>query len=188
MNMFPPRPTELLHTLLKGHITPGDLAIDATAGNGHDTCFLAEAVGPSGKVIAIDIQEQAITSTRFRLQQSGLLDRTSLHHGSHADLVEIAGGGIPSVIVFNLGYLPGGDHSVITRTEGTLAALAASVQILGPGGMLAVVCYPGHPGGDEESAAVEDSFAALPGWRTARYSMIGTQRKSPLLLLSSKPT
>jgi predicted methyltransferase len=34
----------------------GDVAVDATAGNGHDTLFLAEAVGPTGRVHAVDVQ------------------------------------------------------------------------------------------------------------------------------------
>ena len=184
--MFPPRPTELLHTLLRERIAPGDLVIDATAGNGHDTLFLAETVGSAGKVIAIDIQEEAISATQKRLSEANLLGRVSLHCGSHADLRGIAGGASPSAIVFNLGYLPGGDHSVITRTEGTLAALASAVDILGPGGALAVICYPGHAGGDEESVAVADFISSIPGLRTARYAMMATQSPSPFLLISWK--
>jgi ubiquinone/menaquinone biosynthesis C-methylase UbiE len=186
--MFPPRPTELLHDLLGSEISSGDFIIDATAGNGHDTCFLAECVGAEGKVIAIDVQPQAIASTRARLENEGLLERVMLHLGTHADLREIAGNNVPSVIVFNLGYLPGGDRSVITRTADTLAALASAVDILRPGGMLAVVCYPGHPGGEEESSAVEDFISSIPGFRTARYAMVGTQRPSPFLLISRKPS
>ena len=186
MSMFPPRPTELLHSLLRECITPGDLAVDATAGNGHDTCFLADAVGTAGRVIAIDIQEKAISTTRTRLEGLGLLERTSLHQGSHTDIREFIGDGVPAVIVFNLGYLPGGDRSVITTTEGTLAALSCSVEILRPGGALAVVCYPGHAGGDVESAVVENFIAAMPLLRTARYSMVGTQKPSPFLLVSWK--
>ena len=184
--MFPPRPTELLHTLLRERIAHGDLVIDATAGNGHDTMFLAEAVGMTGKVIAIDIQEEAITATRKRLSEAGLLDRVSLHCGSHADLQEIAGGASPSAIVFNLGYLPGGDRSVITRTEATLTAISASVEILRPGGTLAVVCYPGHAGGDSEAAAVEQFISSSPGLRCARYGLLGTERPAPFLLFCGK--
>jgi predicted methyltransferase len=185
--MLPPRPTELLHALLRERIAPGDLVIDATAGNGHDTLFLAEAVGASGQVIAIDIQEEAISATRKRLGKANLLVRARLHCGSHADLRKIAGGGSPTVIVFNLGYLPGGDRSVITNMEGTLAALAASIEILRPGGSLAVVCYPGHSGGDSEAAAVEGFISSAPSLRTARYGMLGTDRPAPFLLLCGKP-
>lgn len=182
--MFPPRPTELLHLLLKDEITAGDFVIDATAGNGHDTVFLARAVGETGKVLAIDVQAQAIESTAARLESEGLRDRVTLHLGCHSELAEIAGGDKSSAIIFNLGYLPGGDHSVITRTEVTLKALAVAVEILKPGDVLAVVCYPGHDGGDEEAAAVEDFITSLPGRHTARYGMLGTEKPAPFLLLT----
>jgi len=184
--MLPPLPTELLHTLFREHIAPGDLVIDATAGNGFDTVFLAEAVGPAGKVIAIDIQEKAITATRKRLEKADFLDRTSLHLRSHVEIREITGGGVPSTILFNLGYLPGGDRSVITRTEETLAALASAVEILRLGGVLAVVCYPGHPGGDEEAVAVENFITSSPELRTARYGLVAIGSPAPFLLLCAK--
>jgi 16S rRNA C1402 N4-methylase RsmH len=182
--MFPPRPTELLHLLLKSEIAAGDCAIDATAGNGHDTVFLAQAVGETGKVLAIDVQPQAIASTAARLESEGMRDRVTLHLGCHSELAEVSGGEKPSAILFNLGYLPGGDHGVITRTEKTLKALAAAVEILKPGGVLAVVCYPGHEGGGEEAAAVENFIASLRARRTARYGMVATEKPSPFLLIS----
>lgn len=184
--MLPPLPTELLHTLFKEHIASGDLVIDATAGNGFDTLFLAEAVGLSGKVIAIDIQEKAISVTTKRLEEAGFLDRASLHLGSHTDICEIADGGVPSAIIFNLGYLPGGDRALITRTEQTLPALAAAVEILRPGGCLAVICYPGHLGGDAEAIAVENFISSARNLRTARYGLIANGSPAPFLLLSCK--
>jgi predicted methyltransferase len=184
--MLPLLPTELLHALFRGHISPGDLVIDATAGNGYDTLFLAEAVGPSGKVIAIDIQEKAISATRKRLEDAGMGERTTLHHGSHADLLEMAASGSTSAIIFNLGYLPGGDRSVITRAEETLPALGCAVEALRIGGILAVICYPGHPGGDTEAVAVEDFISSHPRLRTARYGLVANGKPAPFLLLSCK--
>lgn len=185
--MFPPRPTELLHVLLKGEIVTGDFVIDATAGNGHDTVFLARAVGAAGRVVAIDIQQQALISTAVRLESEGLRERVVLHCGCHSDLAEIAGSDRPRAIVFNLGYLPGGDHDIITQTKNTVKALAAASDILMPGGVLAVVCYPGHDGGDEEAAAVEVFITSLKAQRTARYSLISKEKPMPFLLLSKKP-
>lgn len=182
--MFPPRPTELLHLLLKDEIAAGDFVIDATAGNGHDTVFLARAVGETGKVLAIDIQQQAIESTAARLDKEGLRNRVTLFLGCHASLAEISDQDQPSAIIFNLGYLPGGDHGVITRTENTLMALDAALQILKPGGVLAIICYPGHDGGDEEASAVEEFITSLAGRRTARYGMMSTEKPSPFLLIT----
>ncbi len=184
--MFPPRPTELLHLLLRDVISEGDLVIDATAGNGHDTVFLSGRVGPTGKVIAVDIQQLAIDSTRRRLEENDFLERASLHCVSHTSLADLTGEATASVILFNLGYLPGADHNTITRTAATLEALRASCSILRAGGALAVICYPGHPGGDEEAAAVEAFFHNLRTHRTARYSMLATLKPAPFLLLSRK--
>lgn len=184
--MFPPRPTELLHLLLKSAIAPGDFVIDATAGNGHDTAFLARVVGETGEVLAIDVQPQAIESTAARLESEGLRDRVKLHLGCHADLADLAGGKSPGAIVFNLGYLPGGDHGIITRPENTLKALEAATEILRPGGVLAVTCYPGHDGGAGEAAAVEAFIATLAAHRTVRYGMLAAEKPAPFLLLSAK--
>ena len=184
--MFPPLPTELLHLLLKSEIAIGDFAIDATAGNGHDTVFLAQAVGENGKVLAIDIQKQAIDSTTARLENAGLRDRVHLHHGCHSELAKIAGEQRPRAIVYNLGYLPGGDHNLITQTEKTLKAISAAWEILISGGLLAVVCYPGHDGGGDEAAAVELLITSLADHQTARYGILYNEKPAPFLLLSRK--
>lgn len=148
------RPTALAHREIAAVLREGDLAIDATAGNGHDTVFLAKLVGEAGNVVAFDVQEQAITSTRERLAAESLLDRVKLVHGSHGSIPEHAAASSVSAVMFNLGYLPGGDHAVITRTGDTLRALEGALGVLKLGGILTIVCYPGHEGGDEESAAV----------------------------------
>ncbi len=184
--MFPPHPTELLHLLLGGEISAGDFVIDATAGNGHDTCFLAKCVGAEGKVLAIDIQPQAIASTRARLESEGLSERVTLHLGSHVDIAEACGGECPHLIAFNLGYLPGGDRAIVTRTEETLAAIGSAADLLRPGGMLAVVCYTGHDGAGDEAEAVVGFFTSLEGHRVGRYGMIATPSASPFLLISRK--
>ncbi|MCW1923065.1 methyltransferase domain-containing protein [Luteolibacter arcticus] len=150
----PERPTARAHREVASVLREGDVAIDATAGNGHDTVFLAGLVGPTGKVIAFDVQEQAIASTRERLAAEGLLERVELVHASHAAMHAYAGPASVTAAMFNLGYLPGGDHELITRTEETLQGLEAAVGVLKPGGLLTIVCYPGHAGGDDESAAV----------------------------------
>ncbi|MCB1093584.1 MAG: methyltransferase domain-containing protein, partial [Verrucomicrobiae bacterium] len=79
-----PRATEMAHRLLAERLRPGDLAIDATVGNGHDTVFLAEAVGQAGQVIGFDIQPIAIEATRHRLSEAGLSDRVELHTECHS--------------------------------------------------------------------------------------------------------
>jgi len=154
------RLTEKVHTILTNHLQEGDLAIDATAGNGYDTLYLAEQVGPSGKVIAIDIQDCAIRSTQEKLDSAGLIDRVRLVADDHAlvlrKLIEANRGKI-AAITFNLGYLPGSDKSIQTHAESTEQALATSIQLLSPKGYLCVTAYRGHSGGTAEAETV-DSF------------------------------
>lgn len=180
------RPTRLLHLILRDHISLGDTVIDATAGNGHDTVFLAEAVGPSGKVIAIDIQQAAIDATCQRLHDLSLHERVALHKASHDHLLRFAQAQTASAVVFNLGYLPGTNHTLITTPATTIAALTAALEILHPHGLLAVVCYPGHEGGKTEADAVEHFLKNLPAHRTARYQILHTAKPAPYLLITQK--
>ena len=150
--------TKKVHHILTNHLKEGDQAIDATAGNGFDTLFLAKQVGPCGKVIAIDIQDSAIRSTREKLESTGLVDRVKLVTDDHAAVLRILianNRGKVAAITFNLGYLPGSDKSIQTNAESTDVALAASIQLLSPGGYLCVTAYRGHSGGTAEAQAVE---------------------------------
>jgi ubiquinone/menaquinone biosynthesis C-methylase UbiE len=152
------RLTEKVHHILTNHLKEGDRAIDATAGNGYDTLFLAEQAGPSGKVIAIDIQDCAIQSTRERLESTGLIDRVRLVTDDHATALKkliVDDHENVAAITFNLGYLPGSDKGIQTRAESTEQALAASIQLLSPGGYLCVTAYRGHSGGTAEAKTVE---------------------------------
>ncbi|HKJ87699.1 MAG TPA: class I SAM-dependent methyltransferase [Gammaproteobacteria bacterium] len=147
------------HEAVRACLFPGALAVDATVGNGHDTLFLARAVGSGGRVEGLDIQASALTAARERLEQAGALDRVRLHQGGHEALLRIlpeAARGRVRAVMFNLGYLPGGDKGVVTRPDSTLAGLEAAAGLLAPGGRIAVVGYPGHPGGAEECEAVSE--------------------------------
>ncbi len=145
-------------------LSPGEIAIDATAGNGHDTQWLAEAVGASGHVFAFDIQEEALTATRQRLQKHGLFPHTTLIQTGHESLLETIPAehqGHITAIVFNLGFLPGGNAELITQADTTSRALRASLQLLKPGGILSVTLYPTHPGAQEEVELVRSWFQNL---------------------------
>jgi ubiquinone/menaquinone biosynthesis C-methylase UbiE len=187
--LMPPRPTALAQQILREVIGAGDLVIDATAGNGHDTVFLAECVGEAGRVMAFDVQAAAITAARARVTACGLQARVTFFQQSHAGMDACAAAGSVAVVMFNLGYLPGAEHLVRTTTETTLNGLNCAMRLLQNGGVLAVTCYPGHPGGDTETAAVTQWLVTLAaaGWRVAQYGAIGTLRAAPVLLLGVKP-
>jgi tRNA1(Val) A37 N6-methylase TrmN6 len=186
--MMPTRPTQLAWMLLRGAIHDGDLVIDATAGNGHDTVFLAERVGENGRVLAFDVQEAAIQSAAERVAAAGFTGRVEFHQASHAAMARHAAAGSVAAVMFNLGYLPGEDHQLTTESAETLAAMDAAAELLKSGGVMSVICYPGHAAGAEEAAEVEAWMAsrAAHGWRVAKYAMLGTLRPAPFLLLASK--
>lgn len=169
------------------------LAVDATAGNGHDTLFLAEQVGAGGRVWAFDVQEAALASARNRLEAEApsLLDRVTFVHAGHEAAGEIlppeARGNLLAV-TFNLGFLPGSDKQVVTTARNTLAALEILSGMLAPGGVMSVHSYQGHAGGAEEGAAVEAWFAALSwnAWRVARYSLCNKLRNPEVLYVAER--
>ena len=151
------RLTERAHQILLPVLEPGDIVIDATAGNGVDTQFLAEQVGSEGRVFAFDIQQEAIDQTALRLMNSDL-SQVTLFCASHAEMFEYVPPeyhGSIKAVMFNLGYLPGGDKNFITKTDTTLIALDQASELLAPGGVMTIVLYPGHPGGDDEAEAVD---------------------------------
>ncbi|MDQ0272257.1 class I SAM-dependent methyltransferase [Cytobacillus purgationiresistens] len=139
--------------LLKKAITPGDIVIDGTLGNGHDTLFLAQLIGSTGRVYGFDIQEAAILATKGRLAEHQLSDRVTLFHQGHETIIEC----IPPIhhgkitgAVFNLGYLPGGDKDIVTRPNTTISAIDQLLDILAPEGIIVLVIYHGHPEGAVE--------------------------------------
>ncbi len=144
---------QLSHSYAERLIQPGDRVVDATCGNGGDTVFLAELVGPNGHVDGFDIQAQALKKTRERLAKAELTDRCSLHQISHDQMGEFVAPNVRCVL-FNLGYLPGGDHAIGTRSETTLPALEQALELICVGGAVLICLYYGGDSGFDEHEAV----------------------------------
>ena len=159
---------ETAHAVWKRHAGP--LMLDATAGNGHDTVFLAELAGEGGMVLAVDRQEEALARSAALLRQRGLERRVRLTRGDHADMVALLARELPDaealldLAVFNLGFLPGSDKRVATSAATTLTALEA-------------VWGRVRPGGADEAKAVGDRMRALP-WREAQVSACSQWNKA----------
>ena len=149
-------------------VKPGDTVVDATMGNGHDTCFLAELVGETGRVIAFDLQAAAVESTASRLSESGLRDRCELYCLGHEHLAEKVSVPVRAV-VFNLGWLPGGDKRITTQWETTRAALEQALALLMPLGICTVCVYPGHEAGEYERRELTAFVSAL---RPQEYNVL----------------
>ena len=152
------------------------IAVDATCGNGHDTLWLAERFK---KVYAFDIQEAAVESTRKLLEKHDMEAKVHLINDSHGNMdkyLEEA----PQVIVFNLGYLPGGDKSVTTEKGETLEAVEKSLELLAVDGLLCITMYQGHEQGAAEREAI---LNWAPQLSKSKYHCVYTnmvnQKKNP---------
>jgi hypothetical protein len=143
----------------------GDLAIDATVGNGHDLLFLAQQVGAQGQVMGFDVQAIALQQARARIAEEGLADEVSLRLCGHEHMLAALPADWPgkvAAVMFNLGYLPGFDKSLVTRAETTVVALSQALSVLRAGGLISLLAYRGHPGGGAEVAAI-DAWLAQRG-------------------------
>ncbi len=143
------------HEIVKKVIVEGDRVVDATAGNGNDTLFLASLVGNIGRVYAFDIQEKALENTNAKLKENHMEQRVQLINDGHQNMSKYVPHGV-KVVMFNLGYLPGGDHSISTKAENTIVAIETSLNLLQIGGIIMmVVYYGGDSGFDEKDAIIE---------------------------------
>ena len=150
----------LASDMLRKTVKEGDIVVDATMGNGHDTMMLCSLVGQKGKVYAFDVQKKALDSTQKLLESEGLMDRAVLLNVSHDRLSEYVPGHVKAV-AFNLGWLPGGDHGITTRAETTMSAVEQALEKLLPSGLLTLCAYPGHPEGAHELELLNRYFSTL---------------------------
>ena len=140
------------HSFLEQRVPRGGFCIDATAGRGNDTAFLCSLVGPEGKVIAFDIQQEAVDSAKALLAERGLSAEVILD--SHSHMERYAEAGTVDAIVFNFGYLPRGDHRIFTRPETSIEAIRQGLELLRPGGVMSLCIYYGGDSGFEEKDAL----------------------------------
>lgn len=142
------------------HLKEGDIAVDFTMGNGHDTEFLSKTVGENGKVFAFDIQESAVNSTRKNLEAAGCPDNYELILDSHHKVCEYVHTKIKAGM-FNLGYLPGGDKSITTMRATTIPAIEAAISLLDSDGIVLIAVYPGHAEGEAEGKMICSMLSEL---------------------------
>lgn len=168
-------------------VKKGDKVIDATAGNGKDTCFLASLVGVEGRVYAFDIQKEAIEATRDLLLKKGLLDCVELIHDGHQHLDKYVGNPV-SCVMFNLGYRPGGDHFIATDFKTTKIAIQKSLDILIFGGILTIVVYHGKDSGNEEKDEVLAFVKSLEpkSYKTMVTQFVNQVNNPPILVCIQK--
>ncbi|MBQ8143585.1 MAG: class I SAM-dependent methyltransferase [Butyricicoccus sp.] len=159
----------LAHHFIEEYVREGDLCIDATAGKGRDTALLCRLVGENGRVLAFDIQQEALAQTAALLEREGLSDRAVLYLESHTNMNTHADAGTVSCIVFNFGRLPGGDPQVFTRADSSVEAVQQGLELLRPGGVMSLSIYYGGPNGYYEREAL---LAFLQSVDDRKYSVL----------------
>lgn len=153
----------LVHDFLHRSVSPGAFCIDATAGKGRDTALLCRLAGPEGRVLAFDVQPEALAQTRGLLDSEGLSAELVLD--SHANMGQYAAAESVDCIVFNFGRLPGGDPKIMTRADSSVAAIGAGLELLKPGGVMALALYYGGENGYSERDAVLSYLRSLDSRR-----------------------
>jgi len=174
--------TALAQQAVREVLGDGALAIDATVGNGHDTLFLAGRVAPQGHVIGFDIQRPALEKTRARLFAASLEAAATLHFCGHERMLEKVPpdwSGRVSTVMFNLGYLPGGDKGLTTSPATTLSALDQALYLLRVGGLISLLVYRGHHGAKAEASAILTWLERLD----ARFQLSCHESPGPVLYL-----
>ncbi|WP_413627420.1 class I SAM-dependent methyltransferase [Fructilactobacillus vespulae] len=175
------------HTLLKQTINPGDTVIDATAGKGNDTLFLANLVGNHGHVYSFDIQKQATDMTSALINKNGCTNQTTVITDGHENVDQYVADEINGAI-FNLGYLPTGNHEIITQPQTTISAVQKILNRLAKNGIIILVVYYGHPGGTTEKDQLTKFVENLDQhqFQVLKYQFINQINEPPILIAIQK--
>lgn len=151
---------EISKKICRLKLNNGDKAVDCTMGNGNDTAFLCRLVGEKGKVYAFDIQESAVINTRKKLQELNFLERAEIILDGHQNIDKYIKENV-RLAIFNLGYLPRGNHEITTKKETTIEAVQKCLDILEPNGIILLVIYTGHENGKTEKEGLESFTSKL---------------------------
>lgn len=178
---------KMAHQFLADRLSDAQYVVDATAGNGYDTLFLAENTSDDATVFAFDIQQIALDKTKKMIDARGFSAKVRYVLGSHINILSYVNQKI-DVVMFNLGYLPGGSHKIATQGITTVPALQNVLQRLSLSGMVSVVAYPGHPAGKEEQLLIEDFFQSLPQkeYVVSSYTLLNQINHPPVLYMIEK--
>ncbi len=170
------------------HLKKGDIAVDFTMGNGHDTEFLSKTVGEDGHVFAFDIQEQALASTAEHLRQSGCPDNCTLILDSHHNVKKYVDVPIKAGM-FNLGYLPGSDKTVTTMRATTLPAIEAAIDLMDRDAIILIAVYPGHAEGDAEGKMICEYLSSLSRYKlcATRVQILNSPTSPFFIMIENKP-
>ncbi len=177
---------EITKKLISENVIEGSVVVDATVGKGNDTLKLSTAAGKTGRVYGFDIQDLAIAKTKERLDEIKA-ENVILIKDGHEKIDQYVKEEI-DFCIYNLGYLPTGDKNLITKGKTTIESIKKSLQLLKPNGLIVIVCYIGHDGGDLEEELVSQLLADLDQkeFNVMKNEFINQKNKPPLVYIVEK--
>lgn len=141
---------DYVHNRIKNN---NNIGIDFTMGNGNDTLYLSEHCN---YVYSFDIQQIALDNTKFLTKDK---ENITLILDDHANFDKYVTNF--DVGIFNLGYLPNGDHNITTTSKTTIDTIDKALTYLNKKGQLFIVVYIGHDSGKQESEVINEYVAKL---------------------------
>jgi ubiquinone/menaquinone biosynthesis C-methylase UbiE len=156
--------------LLRGYVKPGMTVLDPGCGFGYFSLPLARMVGPTGRVLSIDIEPRAVARLQRRAQRAGLAERIEGRVCKTRDLGLAAfKGEVDFVTVIHT------LHEFVDL-PGFLAQVAT---LLKPTGRMLVVEPLGHV--KSEHFVAELRCCSLAGFREVERPVVGRKRLAVLL-------
>jgi tRNA A58 N-methylase Trm61 len=179
--------TDLAKEIVIKAVQSGDVVVDCTLGKGNDALFLGNLVGAEGRVYGFDVQRKAIEISTMLLSQNDVIDRAYLIEDSHENIDKYVKEEA-SAIMYNLGYLPTGDRSIVTKPQSTVTSIEKSLEIVKKNGVVTIAIYTGHPGGLEEERAILDFLVKLDNksFNVLQMDFINLDNNPPKLIAIEK--
>lgn len=173
---------------IENYIEEEMTVVDFTMGNGNDTLLIAKALNGTGKIYGFDLQKIAVDKTKEKLNKAGM-DFSNIefindgHENVNLYIDEKIDFGI-----YNLGYLPSGDKSIITLGETTLISIKKTLELLKENGILVIVSYIGHHGGMEENNLIVDYLGKLnqKEFNVLKYEFVNQLNNPPKVYIVEK--
>ena len=171
--------SKIAHYIIEKFLENKNIAVDGTLGNGHDTDFLAERFK---EVYAFDIQEKACTIYTQKNKKN-----VKVIHNSH-DLIKEYVDKKVDCIMYNLGFLPGGNKNITTKSETSLESIRAGLDILNSGGIMTICLYRGHAEGKNEESVIMPFLKELPKnqFGVMEQTFLNRSEEAPVLVVIEK--
>lgn len=165
--------------IISNFIDNKEIAIDCTLGNGYDTDFLS---GIFKKVYSFDIQKEPCEAYVSKGKSN-----VDIINDSH-ELIDKYINSKVNCIMYNLGFLPGGDKSITTEHETSLSSIKKGLEMLESGGIMTICIYRGHHEGQKEESCILEFVGKLSKSRygVMSHCYLNRSEMAPMLVVIEK--